>query len=402
MIRNRVAVALAAFCAFGLLGMLFPAVGASLPAIEDAFAVGIGRVGLILAGFQFGYTLFCLLGGLLSDRVGRRPVLFAGTLLYAAGGMLLGRPAGFAANVGLFVCMGMGSGLIYISSNTLVIELFPERRGTILNVHHLFYAAATLAAPVLMNTSLRAGRSWSAVYGLFGLAALALAAVFLLARPAQQAALAVPRTEPRRAGWPEYARLLGNRLFLILLAVGLLAIGVQFGVTYLLVSLLVRARGVPLSQASLVLSLFFLVVAVGRLACSWLAARYSNTRVILGSLLILSATLLAGWLTRGLPSLALFTLSGLAFSGLMPGLLALASTILSREVMGTALGLVATAAGLGGMVIPSLTSWLAASAGLGRAFVLIVGASFAVAAGFFALRGRFLEAELGVRRDEGS
>ena len=400
MIRNRYAVVLAAFCAFGLLGLLFPAVGASLPAIGGAFGPGPARTGLILTAFQLGYTLFCLLGGVLADLAGRRLVLVCGTLLYAAGGLLLGVPPSFEGNLALFVCLGMGSGLIYGSSNTLVIELFPERRGSVLSVHHLFYAAGTLVAPVLVNASLQAGRPWSAVYARLGLGAAALAAFFLLARPGHAGTVVTADGQgdspPLRAGFRDHARLLGNRLFLLLLGVGALAIGVQFGVTYLLVSLLVQGRGVPLPRAALVLSLYFLTVAVGRLACGWLVARFSNTRVIVGSLLLLAFTLLAGWLGRGGLSLAFFVASGLAFSGLMPGLLALASAVLPREVRGTALGLVATAAGLGGVFIPSLTSWLAGYGGLDRAFLLVVVVSFAVAAGFFLLHGRFLAAERGV------
>ena len=151
----------------------------------------------------------------------------------------------------------------------------------------------------------------------------------------------------------------------------------------------------PLPLAAATLSLHFLVVAAGRLACGWLVARFSNTRVILASLGLLALTLLAGWLTGGVLSRAFFVASGLAFSGLMPALLALASAVLPREVRGTALGLVATAAGLGGILIPSLTSWLAGSGGLDRAFLLIIVVSLAVAAGFLPLHGRFLAAERG-------
>ena len=182
MIRNRYAVVLAAFCAFGLLGLLFPAVGASLPAIGGAFGPGPARTGLILTAFQLGYTLFCLLGGVLADLAGRRLVLVCGTLLYAAGGLLLGVPPSFEGNLALFVCLGMGSGLIYGSSNTLVIELFPsgggrsERPPPLLRRRHPGGAGAGERLP-------GAGRPWSAVYARLGLGAAALAAFFRPARP---------------------------------------------------------------------------------------------------------------------------------------------------------------------------------------------------------------------------
>lgn len=403
MVRSRLAVLLGAFCAFGLLGLLFPAIGASLPAIGREFGIGVERAGLILTAFQLGYTAVCLLGGVLCDVSGRRPALAAGVALYGAGALLLARlarPSGFAATCLLFALLGCGAGLIYISSNTLVIELYPERRGAVLNLHHLSYALGTLTAPLLVGAAVR---SWHTAYARFGLVGLSLALFFLIVRaPAEPARVRGPGAlRAKRAQREEYARLLGNRLFLLLLGTGLLAIGVQFAITYLLVSLLVEGRGLPLPRAALVLSLFFLAVASGRLLTSWLASRWSNTRLILGSLVLLSLTLLSAWLARGTLSLVLFVASGLAFSAMMPSLLALASVILSRQVMGAALGLVATAAGLGGVLLPSLASRLAGTVGLDRGFLVVVGTAALATVGFALLQGRFLRAEsTASRRDE--
>ena len=103
---------------------------------------------------------------------------------------------------------------------------------------------------------------------------------------------------------------------------------------------------------------------------------------------------------HGLSDFVLFVGSGLAFSAMMPSLLALASVILSRQVMGAALGLVATSAGLGGVLLPSFASRLAGSVGLDRAFVIVVGTAALAACGFALLHGRFLRAESAAFRRE--
>ncbi len=401
MVRNRYLVLAAAFLCLGLHGALLSSIGASLPAIQEFFGTGIAQTGRVSALFQLGYALFCFLGGILIDFFGRNRVLAAGGILYGACALLLGVPAGFPANLLLFTLAGVAGGMLFIGSNTLVVELFPERRGTFLNLLHLCFSAAAILAPLLTSALLSTGRRWDAVYHLLGGSAFLVTLFFLLTRPNETLRVSrKPRDGVAAAGGlsarqllDRYRLMLRDRRFLTLLAVNTLAIATQFATIYLMTLFMTRVRGMTLPAASLLLAAHFILTGAGRVACSALIARQPITRIVTVLLVLFAASLLGGWLTRGPFSMICFALTGLAVSGLMPSLLALASHLLPAEVSGSAIGLLAMFGGLGGMALTWFTTWIAGAIGLNFAFLAVVLVSFAALGFFAAVRGRFRAVE---------
>lgn len=115
-----------------------------------------------------------LVGGDLSDRIGRKTLIFSGWILYAA------VYAGFAfaatplAMWGLFLAYGVFFGLTEGAEKALVADLVqPEQRGTAFGWYHLAFGVAVFPASLLM------GKLWE-VYG-FQTAFLTSAAISLLA-----------------------------------------------------------------------------------------------------------------------------------------------------------------------------------------------------------------------------
>jgi MFS family permease len=118
--------------------------------------------------------------GILSDRVGRRPMILAGWLYYAlvyVGFARIGSPLWLAAT---FVAYGLFYGLTEGAERALVGDLAgPERRGTAFGIYNAATGIGALPASVLM------GGIWQ-TYGphagfLLGAALAGLAAVVLLA-----------------------------------------------------------------------------------------------------------------------------------------------------------------------------------------------------------------------------
>ncbi len=391
MIRGKAAITLATFLSLGLLGLLFPSIGASLPAMQASFGIDIGRVALVSVVVQFGYALFCFFGGILADMMSKRTILLLGTALYGGCALLLGSFPGLRPNLVLFSLIGIGCGLIFISSNILVVQLYPDRRGKFLNIHHLFFALASILGPILTSTFLSAGQPWQNVYHILGAAALGIGAFFVFVRLEDTP---IPfRVEAVAGKLRQYREMLRDRYFLSLLAVGLFSVGAQFGIIYLSVTFLIQARGFSLPIASLVLSVYFVLLAIGRLICSALVSRYSITRVVMLLLALLTGSLLVSWMTSGTVSAVLLALTGLACSGLMPSLLALTSIVLPLSVSGSALGLFAMFGGLGGMMITWLTTWIAGYFGFNTAFTLIIWISAATFVFFLFMSPAYLMRE---------
>ena len=135
------------------------------------------QVALAYLGYNLVQALLSLPIGDLSDRIGRRPLLLAGYVVYAAIYGLLAASHTAAAAVGGLLALGVHNALLDGQQKSLIADLVPEdRRATAYGFYYAVVGAALLPASVL------AGWLWdragaAAVFGAD--AALALLAALL-------------------------------------------------------------------------------------------------------------------------------------------------------------------------------------------------------------------------------
>jgi fucose permease len=148
---------------------------------------------------------------------------------------------------------------------------------------------------------------------------------------------------------------MSEKTFLTLFFFTFFANGVQNGIGYWMVTFLKETKGVPIALASVSLSLFFACLAVGRLFSSYLITKFHEAIYLLGLISILFVALLISVFAPGKWAIPFFGLCGFAHSGIFPCLLGMAGKLYSKSP-GTAMGMIATGAGLGAMVVPWLMS----------------------------------------------
>jgi fucose permease len=344
MIQSRSIITGPTFISLGLMGAFFACWGTTLPALRSFLQIDIERAAMLTAYGQASHAITCLLGGILSDLIRRDKVLMAGCLVLGSGVILLGSSNSFPFNVLLVLWMGIGSGFILSSSNALLVGLYPDRKGPIMNFHHGVFGVGSFLSPLVMGKLLSYENRWPYGYDGLGALLLAVSAFFLLTR-----APSVPSQGINRFS-RDLRTLLVNPRFILLIMMGFLAVGTQFALMFLSVNFLVEAKGLTIFQASLVLSSFFLCLLLGRLVSGSLAQRVLNSHIIMLLLCFQVTSLFAVWQGGGWVSAAALTASGLAWSAIFPCLLALTGTIFF-EVAGTSLGILATMNSLGGMTI---------------------------------------------------
>jgi len=283
--------------------------------------------------------------------------------------------------------MGMGCGLMLSSSNALLVGLFADRKGTILNIHHSVYGGVSLISPLVMAWLLHAQTGWRKGYVGLGWMLMAVCIFFLLA------GVPVQRTGVRTPLFKEARRLFSGGNFLCLLLIAAFAVGAQISVMFLAVTYLMEAKGLPVFEAGAVLSAFFVCLFAGRMICSWLAFHMSSTRIILILLLLQLAALLAAWQTSGWTSAVALAISGLGCSGIFPSLLALTGTLFFN-MAGTSLGVLAAMNWVGGMFIVWIAGLLSQRVSVQFGFIAIVLASLAGVVVHLLKSRTFLQAEI--------
>jgi MFS family permease len=114
--------------------------------------VGAATIPLLWAALHVSKVASSLVGGDLSDRIGRKHLIVAGWLLYAvvyAGFAFVSSPAGAWA---LFLTYGLYFGLVEGSEKALVADLVrPEQRGTAYGLYSLAFSISVLPASLLLG-----------------------------------------------------------------------------------------------------------------------------------------------------------------------------------------------------------------------------------------------------------
>ena len=353
--RLRLILVLGSLIAVGPLtiDMYLPA----LPAIVDDFATSSAAVQLTLTGTLIGLALGQLLIGPLSDAVGRRAPLIAGTALHIIASVCCALAPNVTVLGALRVVQGLGAAAAAVIATAVVRDLFTGTAfARMLSRLLLVMGAAPVLAPTLGSELLR----WTQWRGVF--AALAVFGVLLML----VAVLGLPETLPparRQRGGPLhivrlYGGLLRDRAFVGLIMVAGLAMAALFA--YVAGSSFVMQEQYGLDEQQF--GIAFGAGAIGLIAATQgnvrLLRRYTPQRILLVALLagtaaalVLVALAVTG--LGGLPALLVALWLVLAATGLaLPNAPALA---LSRhgEAAGTASALLgAVQFGVGAVAAP--------------------------------------------------
>src|SRR5215469_2651484 len=118
----------------------------------------------VFTGFLLASTLGVLLGGRLSDRVGRRTTFVAGMGLFLLGSVLCGFSTSVPMLVGFRVLQGLGAGAVQPTTLTISSDLYTlEERAAIQSVFTGAWGLASVIGPV-MGGLLTVKLGWRSVF----------------------------------------------------------------------------------------------------------------------------------------------------------------------------------------------------------------------------------------------
>ncbi len=380
-----------AFLSLAMVGFFHTILGTALQAMRLSFGLDMARTGLLGSSAWLGFTAAVLAGGSLSDFFPRQRILMLACAMIGLSSALFGGwPALFGLNCLLVGIIGAGTGMIVSCSSALIMDLYPEKIGMIMNVHHFFYAIGAITGPLSMGYVLERGWPWQWVYRVGGIGMLVLSGSLALLKTRFR------REEPSLSDRSIFS-LLKERNLILLVLITAFGVGAQNGLYLWLVSFLREARSFPIFPASLGLSLFSVGIAIGRLVSGALAARIRNTGVLLILLGLLNVTLLflAVAPDHRFVILVLCFMAGLASSGLFPGALSLGGINFPRWA-GTTVGILGASAGTGGTLISWLISTVSQEVTLGRGFFSILLFSLAALVLVGGQQKRLKNSEIGV------
>lgn len=337
-----------AFFSFFLLGFVDNMRGGTISGMlaETGFSYSAG--GSIVFTQYLGFVVAALLSGIISDRFGKRTVMFM------AGGLLLVGMYGYAAVQtklmfqATFFLVGMGCGSLELGGCNTITAIHGANSGKFMNLLTCCHGVGSTISPLFVGLLLSQGLSWRFSYQLGLVVVAAFLGYFLFVKyPADEAQA---REKPAR--FREVARqtLSGELRYLNLLF--LAYVGVEIGLATWMAEFIAVEKGVQGFWPAASLSLYFGAVMAGRFIGSFIVDRIGHLNVLLFCGIGGVATMTLGIFGPSRLFL-LLPLTGIFHSVIFPTATAVASGLLTRN-RGTILGILFCSGGLGGMLVPWL------------------------------------------------
>jgi MFS transporter, DHA1 family, multidrug resistance protein len=148
----------------------------SLPAIGTALGASPAAVGLTLSSYLIGFAAGQIAYGPLSDRHGRKPVLFAALLIYCAATLVCTFAPTIEVLIAARALQAFGSSGAIVLPRAVVRDLYDgPRAGRELSLMAMIMGLAPILAP-LIGSLLQAGFGWRACFVFLVLAGIAAVA----------------------------------------------------------------------------------------------------------------------------------------------------------------------------------------------------------------------------------
>lgn len=349
------------------------------PVLREQFGMTNTDYSRVVFAFLLAYTIMQGVSGRLMDALGVRKGFSLIIVWWSLAGMLHAA-AGSALQLGVFrFLLGMGEAGNWPGAVKAISEWFPPReRAFAVGFFNSGSAVGAIIAPTLV-TWIMLTFSWQAAFVVTGsLGFVWLAAWLILYRS--------PREHPRVTGEElrlieegkhedsgstakgeiAWADLLKHRQVWGLMLARFLSDPVWWFYVFWLPEYLKNGRGFSLAMIGLFAWIPFLSADVGNFLGGGLSGflikrRISVTTarksVMAVSALVMTSGLLAVYAESAALSIALISLVTLAYSSWAANMLTLPADIFPSKVVGSAVGLSGTAAGLGGMLFTLITGW---------------------------------------------
>jgi fucose permease len=365
---------------FVCLGLVLILLGANQSDLARELGLDLAQTGMLAAAFAAG--MFVGMGGAgpLYDRLPRRPLFVASTLLTGLALFLFGPGNGFRESLLLFAAIGLGSGAYDTLFNTFVAERFGARSARPMALLHTGTAAGAILGPPLV-AALASRWHWALSFHAVGAAHCALALAAACAR--------WPRATPARVDESAPASAI---------VCSAIAPFVVVVFAYLGLEAAMAAFAVPFATEGLALDVIHGQAAISGMWCGLLAGRIAtlavrgnlDARVLIGSGVLCAAAIAIGT-SLGASQVSIFYLYaciGFALGPVFPVALALAGQRFPHA-LGSVIGLAAGAGSLGCFAVPWLTGALGDAYGIAFAVKWLGVWALAIAVGgAIILRGR--------------
>jgi fucose permease len=265
------------FLMFAMFAMTTDSVGTIIPSVIEEYRLGMTAAGSFHYASMSGIGIAAILLGFLADRIGRKGTILLGLSLFGVTSGLFAAGNDFGMFVVLLFVSGLGIGIFKSGALALIGDVSHSTRehASNMNLVEGFFGVGAIIGPAMVSILLGEGLSWKWLY----LVAAALCALLVLGclfapfpRKLEQGEV---KADPRDA-----LRMLGDRHALFFALLLMLYVAAEAAVYVWAPTYFSGYDGPGAWLAAFVVSVFFVLRAVGRFLGAWLLSRFDWTAVL--------------------------------------------------------------------------------------------------------------------------
>ena len=333
---NMTVVKTLTYLMFAMFAMTTDSVGLIIPEVIRTFDLSLTAAGTFQYATMAGIAVAALLFGQLADRLGRRPTIIVGLVVFASACFLMvagERLAVFAILLGL---SGVAIGVFKTGALALIgdISTSTAQHTTIMNMAEGFFGVGAILGPAILTRLLQRGLPWQWLYLIAGCICVGLIVLAMLVR--------YPEAPKPAAGQARRGtgRALRSPYVLAFSAGAFLYVGVEAAIYVWMPTWFEGYSGNAMTLAAYSISIFFLLRAAGRFLGAWLLGRIpwqAALALFSGGILMCFAISVAAGLSW---AVYLLPLSGMFMSVIYPTLNSKGISCLPKSEHGAGAGVI--------------------------------------------------------------
>ncbi len=352
------------FMANGLWVLVIGLMGPSVPFIINEFSIDYSQAGLIFTLLSIASFLGTFAGGWISDYRYRKFFWMLFLVMLTAGLVFFGFAASFSMILVIVFVMSLFGSPIGAVGQSIMLQMFPEKRSSYLSLSTMFAAVGSFLAPILISLACLTGFGWR---GAFYAAALIALVLFTLVSFS-----GLPKPPVHQGGALSVFRLFGDRRVLFAGIMIFLSVGLDLGFSYWLAEYFVSKVGTAAEFSGFAVGCYLAGVISGRFANSRkpLSIGYGK---LCGTGLVLAAVWLVLFLNVELVSMKLVFcfLYGLCIAPTFPSMMAVGTGFYPKR-SGAVTAVLFSMMSLSGAVFPVVIGSIGQVMGIEKAYYALI------------------------------
>lgn len=339
--------------------------GTIIPFICSDYNIGYETTGLFLAAHAVGNLLASFIISFSNSYIGRKKSVIIFSSLIAIGYIGIISTSVVPVLFLMFFLTGVGRGSVSNTDNAIINDS-AVGESKYLNLLHTCYAIGAFLTPLVMSLLIRNGVSWKTGVSVEIMLAISMVITYILLDIPEVAKKKVV-VKSEEGAEPFYKNvnfyLAGFVLFFYL--------GAESTMNGFVVTYLKDTGMLSVENAQMILSVLWIVIIFGRLFCAKMSTKIKKTDMILINSFGAMVVFIFFRMSTTLPTIAIsMMLFGFFFAGIYPTTIAASGKIIKGSTL--ALGCLLAIAGLGGILMPLITGFVASKAGISAGMTCIM------------------------------